>query len=110
MSTIGLPKGLLYYQYEVLWKAFFDNLQIPYIVSNESNLQILKQGSKKSVDEACLSLKIYLGHIQNIKDKCDYILIPRIFSLEKSEQVCTNFNCLYDLVRNLYPDIKDTKL
>lgn len=106
MITVGLPKGLLYYHYEVLWKAFFDCLQIPYIVSDESNLQILKQGTNKSVDEACLSLKLYLGHIENIKDHCDYILIPRIFSIEKSEQVCTNFNCLYDLVRTLYPNIK----
>ena len=40
------------------------------------------------------------------KDKCDYILVPRIYSLVKTEQVCTNFNCLYDLVRNTSPDIK----
>ncbi len=37
-----------------------------------------------------------------LKDKCDCILIPRIFSLEKQNQVCTNFNALYDLVNNLF--------
>ena len=106
MATIGLPKGLLYYHYDILWKAFFDCLEIPYITSEESNLTILDDGKKKSVDEACLSLKLFLGHIENIKDKCDYILIPRIYSLQKSEQVCTNFNCLYDLIHNLYPEVK----
>ena len=40
-----------------------------------------------------------------LKNKCDYILIPRIFSLEKHNQVCTNFNALYDLANNLF-DIK----
>lgn len=40
-----------------------------------------------------------------LKNKCDYILIPRIFSLEKHNQVCTKFNALYDLANNLF-DIK----
>ena len=54
-----------------------------------------------SNDEACLALKMYLGHIIDLKDKCDYILVPRMYSIKKNEQVCTNFNCLYDLVNNL---------
>lgn len=53
-------------------------------------------------DEACLSLKLFLGHVVNLKDHCDYILIPRLYSIKKNEQVCTNFNCLYDLVNNLF--------
>ena len=56
---------------------------------------------KISNDEACLSLKIYLGHVINLKDKCDYILVPRLFSIKKNEQVCSTFNALYDLVHNL---------
>ncbi len=44
---------------------------------------------------------MYLGHVLELKDKCDLILIPRLYSIKKREQVCTNFNCLYDLTRNL---------
>ena len=40
-----------------------------------------------------------------MKSKCDYILVPRMFSIQKKEQVCTNFNALYDLVNNLFGDI-----
>ena len=105
MQKIGIPKGLLYYRYQILWKAFFYCLYVPYITSEESNLEILKKGQAKSVDEACLALKIYLGHIESLKDKCDSILIPRIYSLEKGYQACTNFNCLYDLVKNIYPNL-----
>lgn len=103
--TVGLPKGLLYYRYHMLWKAFFDALEVPYITSDESHLAILDAGKKVCVDEACLSLKLYMGHIASLQDKCDYILIPRIFSLEKTEQVCTNFNCLYDLTHTLFPNL-----
>ena len=103
---IGLPKALLYHYYAPLWKAFFDELGVDYIVSSDTTIKTLIVGKEKSIDEACLALKIYLGHIEELKEKCDYILVPRIFSLVKSEQACTNFNALYDLVRNTFKDIK----
>lgn len=103
---IGLPKALLYHYYAPLWKAFFDELGVDYIVSSDTTIKTLIVGKEKSIDETCLALKIYLGHIEELKEKCDYILVPRIFSLVKSEQVCTNFNALYDLVRNTFKDIK----
>ena len=103
---IGLPKALLYYYYAPLWKAFFNELNVDIIESNDTTSKTLILGKEKSIDESCLALKIYLGHIEELKENCDYILIPRIFSLTKSEQVCTNFNALYDLVRNTFPDIK----
>lgn len=106
MITVGIPKGLLYYRYDVLWKSFFKNLNVNYVVSKDSNLKILEDGKNKCIDEACLSLKLFMGHVNHLKDKCDYIFIPRIYSLEKTNQVCTNFNCLYDLTRNLFPDLK----
>ncbi len=102
---IGLPKALLYYYYENLLKAFFDNLNIKYIESNDTTLKTLKEGQNMSIDESCLALKIYLGHIKELQSKCDAVLVPRIFSLTKDEQVCTNFNCLYDLVKNTYQNI-----
>ncbi len=104
--TVGIPRGLLYYRYETLWKEFFNNLNVKYIISDNSNFKILKDGKNKCIDEACLSLKLFIGHVISLKDKCDCIFIPRIYSLEKTEQVCTNFNCLYDLIHNLFPDLK----
>ncbi len=104
--TIGLPKSLLYHYYSPLWKAFFNELKVNIIESNDTTTKTLILGKEKSIDESCLALKIYLGHIEELKDKCDYILVPRIYSLKKTEQVCTNFNAIYDIVRNTFPDIK----
>ena len=75
---IGLPKALLYHYYSHLWKAFFDELKVNYIESNDTTIKTLILGKEKSIDESCLALKIYLGHIEELKDKCDYILVPRI--------------------------------
>ncbi len=102
---VGIPKALLFYYYNDLWTAFFEKLNVDIIYSDDTNKEILRKGEEKSIDEACLALKIYLGHIDNLKGKCDYILVPRMFCVKKKEQVCTNFNALYDIVHNLYNDI-----
>ncbi|HIR48569.1 MAG TPA: hypothetical protein IAB35_01160 [Candidatus Faecimonas gallistercoris] len=101
-KTIGIPRALLYYYDKDLWIEFFKKLDVNIIISNNTNKQTIENGTKIAPTETCLALKIYLGHIIELKDKCDYILVPRIFSLEKHEQVCTNFNALYDLVNNLF--------
>lgn len=100
--TIGIPRGLLYYKYNTLWLMFFKELGIDTILSPETNYEILENGKKNTMSEACLSLKIYIGHVYYLKDKCDYILVPRIVSLEKGMKLCTNFSALYDIVRNTF--------
>lgn len=101
-KTIGIPRALLYYYDKDLWLEFIKYLGYTPIISDYSNKKILEDGTKIAPDEACLSLKLYLGHIINLQNKCDYILVPRLYSIKKNEQVCTNFNCLYDLVNNLF--------
>ena len=99
---VGLPKGLLYYKYKDLWINFFNELGITTIISDDTNKTILENGINKAVDETCLSLKIFLGHVDNLKNKVNYVLIPRIVSLKKKEKLCTNFSALYDIVNNIF--------
>lgn len=99
---VGLPRALLYHKYDVLWKTFFKELGVQTVISPKTNKEILENGKKLSMDEACLSLKIYMGHIDYLKDKADYILVPRIVSLQKNMKLCTNFSALYDIVRNTF--------
>lgn len=100
--TVGIPRSLLYYKYKDLWLNFFGQLGIKVILSPNTDKFVLDNGIEKSLDEACLAMKIFMGHVDYLKDKCDYILIPRIECLKKREKVCTNFSALYDLVRNTF--------
>ncbi|MGM9879632.1 MAG: acyl-CoA dehydratase activase-related protein [Bacilli bacterium] len=100
--VIGIPRSLFYYRYQTLIRTFFKELDIDYIISDPSTKKTLEEGKKLAPDEACTSLKLFLGHINNLKDKCDYIFIPRIESVKNNEKVCTNFYLLYDLVNNLF--------
>lgn len=106
---IGIPKGLLYYRYETLWKTFFSELGIDYIVSPDTNKEIMNRGNSLAIDEACLSSKVYLGHVDYLIDKCDYILVPRISDLGKQGTVCTKFKAIYDVVANTFRE-QDIKL
>ena len=100
--TIGIPRALHYYYYGNLLKNFFENLNIKVIISPKTNKEIIENGKRISYDEMCLSLKTYIGHIDYLKDKCDYIIIPRIDNYGSNNQTCTNFLSLYDIVNNLF--------
>lgn len=100
--VIGLPRAMLYDRYEVLWKSFFSALGMKGIVSKPTNKAMIEAGSALAIDEACLSTKIYLGHIQSLIGKCDYILVPRISNFGLHRNMCTKFESLYDVVCNVF--------
>lgn len=98
---IGIPRALLYYRHHIIWKKFFEKLNCKVILSPTTNRDIVNIGISNSIDESCLSAKIYLGHVLYLQDKCDYILIPRISDYGKGEKVCVRFNGLYDNIKNM---------
>lgn len=99
--TIGIPRGLFYFYYRDIWLNFFKELDINVIVSPKTNKEIIDLGMKYSTDEMCLSLKNYIGHVTFLKDKCDYILIPRVDNYGNYNQTCTNFLAMYDYINNV---------
>lgn len=99
---IGLPNALLYFRCQVLWESFFADLNIETVVSGPTNKEILRLGTEASIDESCLSAKIYLGHVRSLIGKCDYILIPRISNWGRQRAMCTRFESLYDLCCNTF--------
>ena len=101
---IGIPKALYYYYFFDKWQYFFEQLNIE-LVTTDTDKNIIERGDTYANSEMCLSLKIFLGHVDYLKDKCDYILIPKLENFGINDQMCTNFSCLYDLVNNLF-DVK----
>lgn len=98
---IGIPRGLYYYKYNILWKEFFKELGCDIIVSPETNFEILENGKKYSASEMCLSLKIYIGHVFYLKDKVDYVLVPTSKTLDDNN-FCPYYLRIYDIVNNTF--------
>ncbi|MEG0026284.1 MAG: acyl-CoA dehydratase activase-related protein [Bacilli bacterium] len=100
--TIGLPRGIYYYYYGDMCKYFFDYLGFNVVISPATNRFIINEGIKYANDEMCLSLKILLGHVSYLQDKCDFLVVPRIDNFGKKDQTCTNFLAFYDIINNLF--------
>lgn len=99
---IGIPRSIHYFEFKDKWINFFEYLGCKVIISPPTNKEIINEGIKYANDEMCMSLKVYLGHIDYLKDKCDYIIVPRIDNYGLENQTCTNFLALYDIVNNLF--------
>ncbi len=102
--VIGIPKGLLYFKYGLMWENFLYSLGVKYIVSPDTNKEILTKGINLAVDETCLPSKIYLGHVDWLIDRCDYILVPRLADFGKTGTVCTKHQAIYDVIENTFRD------
>jgi predicted nucleotide-binding protein (sugar kinase/HSP70/actin superfamily) len=84
---IGIPRALLYYQYYPAWKTFFEEL-----------------GAEVVVSDTCLPVKVFLGHVIWLADKCDRIFIPAVRSVEPRVYNCSKFLGLPDMTRAVIPE------
>ena len=103
---IGIPRALLYHYYADLWLEFFKNLNVETVVSPETNKEIAKKGIANSIDEACYSSKLFIGHVEWLLNRCDMVFVPRIENTGIREEYCTRIFGLYDLVANTFPEAK----
>ena len=102
IHTIGIPRGLMAYRDGVLWKKFFEELGFQCIMSPKSDREILETGTARAVDETCLPFKMYLGHVMWLLGKCDAVFVPRTGGYTAREKMCTRYEALPDLVRNIF--------
>lgn len=102
---VGIPKGLMYYKYHPFLHAFFEEMGAELAVSPDTNKEILDLGVKYCVDEACLPIKIFHGHVCSIKDKCDLVVVPRIMQLREREFICPKFCGLPEMISCSIPDM-----
>lgn len=105
---IGIPRGLLFYKYYPFITTFFKELGCEIVLSPETDKEILNLGSKYSVDEACLPIKVFHGHVAYLRNKCDIIFLPRVMQLRKREYICPKFCGLPEMVVNSIPNMPKT--
>ncbi len=104
MPQIGIPRALLYYQYYPMWRAFFEQLGAQVILSPPTNKDTLRLGASRVVAETCLPVKIFVGHAISLIDKCDYMFVPAIRTMEPKVHNCSKFLGLPDMTRAVVPE------
>ncbi|NLA83585.1 MAG: hypothetical protein GX854_03430, partial [Clostridiales bacterium] len=58
---------------------------------------------KNCVDDCCLPVKIFHGHVMDLIRKADVILIPRLISIRPGEYICPKFIGLPEMILNSIP-------
>jgi len=104
MIRIGIPSALLYYQYYPLWKTFFEELGAEVVVSPPTTQAMLAEGSARVVADTCLPVKVFLGHVLSLVEKCDWIFIPAVRSVENKVYNCSKFLGLPDMTKAVIPE------
>jgi predicted nucleotide-binding protein (sugar kinase/HSP70/actin superfamily) len=103
MAKIGVPRALAYFIYFPFWKTFFETLGHEVVESPPTTRAIMDQGVKDTVSDACIPIKLYHGHVEELIDRVDYIFVPRLVSLRKygdfgTETLCPKFLGLPDML------------
>jgi predicted nucleotide-binding protein (sugar kinase/HSP70/actin superfamily) len=109
VTSIGLPRALLYYHYAPLLHAFLEALDVEVVVSPPTNRATLARGAERVIVETCLPVKVYCGHVLALVGQVDHILVPAIHSLHAAGLAAGTRNCpklvgLPDLVSDVIPE------
>jgi len=97
---IGIPQALLYYEFFPLWENFFANLDVEVINSGTTTKEIIDLGVKSAISEICFPVKVFYGHVMSLKDRVDYLFIPRMVCVEKKAYFCPKFLGLPDMIKS----------
>ncbi|MGC8544394.1 acyl-CoA dehydratase activase-related protein [Athalassotoga sp.] len=101
---IGIPRALYFYVYYPMWYGFFSSLGHEIKLSVPTNKEIINLGVSHSVDDICISVKVFHGHVKYLLDKkdVDFVFVPRIASEEKYKYTCPKLAALPDLMRSAF--------
>ena len=99
---VGIPEALLYHEFGSLWLDFFQNIGVPVALSGKTNKQILDRGMSLAIDESCIPLKVYLGHVESLLSICSHIFVPRIAQYYPDNHLCAKLAGLPDIVQNTF--------
>lgn len=104
MVKVGIPRALAYYEYFPMWQAFFVELGAEIVVSPPTTQHMVTEGAKRVIADTCLPAKVFMGHVLELKEKCDFIFIPVIRSVKKRVYNCSKFLGLPDMTRAVIPE------
>lgn len=96
---VGIPSALLYYLYYPMWQAFFNEIGVQVVTSGKTTKSILDKGVREALADACVPVKLFFGHVMDIKDKVDCLYIPRVVCLNRKTVYCPKFLGLPDMIR-----------
>ncbi len=82
--VVGIPRGLLVYDYAPLLIGFLNALDARVVLSSQTNNEIMEKSTELSYSDSCFPLKLLHGHAAMLKD-VDYVLYPCAIRLGRKD-------------------------
>jgi predicted nucleotide-binding protein (sugar kinase/HSP70/actin superfamily) len=100
----------MFYRYYPFLKALIEGCGCEVEPSPPTNVRIMGRGSDLCVDDVCVAVKVLFGHVSQLEEKVDAVLIPRLVSVEK--KVYDTFTCpkliaAPDMIRYSFPHMPE---
>jgi predicted nucleotide-binding protein (sugar kinase/HSP70/actin superfamily) len=102
---IGIPRALLFHLYGDVWTSFLEGLGLEPVVSAATSGQTVVRGTSIADNEACLPVKVFTGHLLDLKGETDRIFVPRVVSQNPGMKSCPKYLGLPDMARALDTDL-----
>ena len=96
---VGIPRALLFYLYYPMWKTFFNEIGVQVITSGRTTKEILDNGVREALADACVPVKLFFGHVMDLKNTVNYLFIPRVVCLNRKTVYCPKFLGLPDMIK-----------
>ena len=94
---LGIPRGFFYYDYISFAEELFRGTDVTLVPGMENSEDILSEGSRLTVDEACFTIKLFTGQVSRLSERCDKVLIPRIMKDCSGRWLCPKLMGLPEL-------------
>jgi predicted nucleotide-binding protein (sugar kinase/HSP70/actin superfamily) len=94
-GCIGIPRALMFYRYFPFWKSFFEGLGW----SVKTSEGVRQKEKIVYFEDSCLPMKLLVTHAVQLKEKVDYLFIPRLVSIHRTYIMCPKFRGAPDIVR-----------
>lgn len=102
---VGIPQALFFYTYYPAWRTFFEELGVSVVTSGATTKGTLDAGVQEAVTDACAPIKLYHGHVAELRGKVDYLFVPRLVSTNGKLIYCPKFLGLPDMIRHSMADL-----
>ena len=94
-GCIGIPRALMFYRYFPFWKSFIERLGW----SVKTSEGVRQKEKIVYFEDSCLPMKLLVTHAVQLKEKVDYLFIPRLVSIHRTYIMCPKFRGAPDIVR-----------
>ena len=94
-GCIGIPRALMFYRYFPFWKTFFEGLGW----SVKTSDGVRQKEKIIYFEDSCLPMKLLVTHAVQLREKVDYLFIPRLVSIHRTYIMCPKFRGAPDIVR-----------